>query len=180
MKKIIVIVVLAFIGFLGKAQVDTATIETSDFNIDKSKGSGDIRVLFMRNLSKTLNRDLYFKTPKDSAYLISIAASFNAKGEIDTVLFPKKVSDYTRTVLGLNNKLVEIYKNLDLRRFNYRNQVIMFPLLFVQHDDKNIKLNEGFFNDYKNLWPEFGSILKDKQLVLLDPYIVFYGMISQH
>lgn len=159
-----------------RANAQTENLD-SQLNKIKTDLSQDIRAAVLKIMYATTDRKVYFNSPKDSAYIVSVALSFDHSGRTDTVFFSEKISDHTKKVLGLNSKLVELILEKDFTRFGYRNQVVLFPILFVQHYDKSIKLSPGaFLTDYINLWPNFGSALKYRELVLLEPYINRYGI----
>lgn len=147
-----------------------------EFNIVKDEPRALITKVFLSNR----HQELYDKTPADSVYMLSVAISFDHEGKVDTVLFPKKISEHTRKVFGINHQLIDNFKNFKFSWFKFKNQIVLLPILFAQFQDKNIILSKNFLEDYQNVWPEFGSLLNGKELILLEPYVNYHGRYKYH
>ena len=182
MRKTLLIITLGFAYTFAKAQ-DTSNLDSLQSTLKgiQKETYNDIRAAIVKLFLPNTDKKRYLQTPRDSAYLFSIALSFDPVGKVDTVYFSDKLPPSTKQILGLNDKLIDLIKHEDLSRFNHRNEIVLFPILFIQTLDLSIKIRPGtFLSDYLNLWPKFGSAIENKKLTLLDPYINRYGIAYQH
>lgn len=137
----------------------------------------DIRVPVIKALSKHMmtDNDAFWKKPVEIPYLIAIAISFDASGKAKDVFFSKSLTSAQRQKLRIDSLLITKLKSLDLQEFNYRDEVVMFPILYLDYHAREMTLETGFIKDFTNLWPQFDMATLQKKLTLLDPYYNFYG-----
>jgi len=143
----------------------------------KSVANLDIRVPIIKTLTKHMmeNNDAFWNKPTDVPYLIAIALSFDSSGTVEDIFFSESLSAAKRQMLRLDSALFTTLKALDLHSFNHRDEVVMFPILFLDYHAKQMTLETGFIADYVNLWPQMNIRAKSKKLILLAPYYNRYG-----
>jgi hypothetical protein len=164
-----IILIIVFLCFSQKIVYSNQSIALCS-NTDTIKVNGDVRIGIIKMLGRNLNKVKLFEIPKNNSFLFSISISVNSSGEIEAVDFSPEMSNKVRTVLNINDKLIESLKKIVIKDKKYLNKVLVLPIIFKRITDESIlNLNE-FLTDYDNLWPPAKSHV-DKQIIFLKPFI---------
>lgn len=135
----------------------------------------DIRYELTGMIVRHMDRDLFMSTPPKHAYYFSITLSFDAKGEIDTILFSKYRDSLTFKVMGLNNKLIQAIKNIGPKYKKFHSKLVVIPFLWYDWEKDSILLNNQLLKSIEGFMPAIDGRLKDKQLIILDPMLNQYS-----
>lgn len=131
----------------------------------------DIKVIVAKVMAQNFDVDRLFCTPKNYVHIMSVAVSFNSNGKADTVYFSKKLSQELSAILKSPQSLSKKMKDT-IPAFNeYKNKVIMFPILIMNLDDRVLDYNSGFLKNIENIWPELNEKDRKKPLIMLETYI---------
>jgi hypothetical protein len=133
--------------------------------------SGDIRYRVSYAITKNIDIGLLSKTPKNFAYLFSVALSFNKNGKIDTAYFSKNIDLTLSKVMGLNSSLVSKIKSMNLEYTNYSSKVVIIPFLWYNQSDYCIDYHTGFLKQFENIFPHLNNEHANKSYIVLDPMI---------
>lgn len=103
---------------------DIKVIETK--KPDKKDNKEDIRFVLLQSILKESFLDSMNALPLDEAHLISIAISFDPKGNIDSIYFSSKMSTKLRKFIGDSRQLKILMRNSITKFDRYKNVVILF------------------------------------------------------
>lgn len=141
-----------------------------DIRITPKEKPLDFRIPIIKVIGFNLNAELLHQTPKDYAHITSIAISFDVKGEIDSVYFSKIMTPELKNIL-IPSEMQKKIKDYGLISVDYKNKVILFPIIFIRRSDRKIENRNALLSGYYKMWPELSLKDQEKKLVLLDPYI---------
>ncbi|WP_316797128.1 hypothetical protein [Pedobacter agri] len=138
---------------------------------DKAKNQNDIRLKLNYIITKNMDSELLFKTPKNLAYFFSVSLLFDNNGKIDTVYFSKELSRETKDVMKLDVKLIKRFKMLNWIYKEYSSKLVVLPIYYYRSVDESVSYNYGFLNNIENLFPEVDAKNMKKNWLILDPII---------
>jgi hypothetical protein len=137
---------------------------------DKKDNKEDIRFVLLQSILRESFLDSMNALPLDEAHLISIAISFDPKGNIDSIYFSSKMSTKLWKFIGDSRQLKILMRNSITKFDRYKNVVILFPVLFHYMDHRKIG-KDTFMEEYLQMWPTLSEKDSLKKLILLEPYI---------
>ena len=134
------------------------------------KNEDDIRFVLLMSILQGQFSNRLLNLPTNDAHISSIAISFDVTGTVDSIYFSSKMTTKLKTLLGSVDSLKIVMKKSIKKFNNYKDVVVLFPVLFHQMDHG--KINKGiFFDDYVNLWPNLSVDDRKKKITFLEPYI---------
>ena len=179
MKKLILIIVLLIRNVaLGYAQEKGHAILPPDsISINDQKEPDDIlQFAIIKTIGKHLDLKLLLETPEHHSHIMSIAVVINKEGKIDKVYFSEKMSPDFKKIIKPDAELIHKLRDIPLKFPKYKEKIVILPILFKRMQDASLDYESSFLNDFENIWPSFDVKDKNKQIVLLRPYINIFSL----
>ncbi|MDN3586380.1 hypothetical protein QWY86_06885 [Pedobacter aquatilis] len=154
--------------FFGMCFILTSvSISFSQISIENnSKKIQDVRILALKKLSKYIKNDILFSKQKNTAFLLTLGLSIDSGGNIDDVLF----SATEPKVVIKSVQLTKDFKEIPFKKFDYKNQILILPILFIRPEDDKISNLKEFLNNFSSLWPVIEPN-NTRKILLLEPLI---------
>lgn len=135
----------------------------------------DIRMVIGRLINRNYDSKLLLSTPKNYAHIMSVAISFDLNGQADRVYFSRKISEELAAILKSRELLSkEITDKLPPFK-EYKDRVVLFPIIFYDPYDKELDYKSGFLNHLNGMWPDLNEHDQKKTVVMLDTHLnVFF------
>jgi hypothetical protein len=174
-----IFVLMLFMTFHSLAQAQDKKViveDTSEIIVIETKkpkplkNEDDIRFVLLQSILKGQLLNGLVNLPTDNAHISSIAISFDLNGAVDSIYFSSKMTTKLRYVLGSVNRLKVAMKNSVKKFNNYKNVVVLFPVIFHNMDHRKID-KDIFIEDYLNLWPDLSKEDRKKKIEFLEPYV---------
>ena len=128
----------------------------------------NLRLKIAKAIAQHSDKALLGQTPAGFAYLFSVTLSFDHQGKIDSVYFPRQISENVKKVMKPDAALARRIKDQESTYKIYADKFVFIPVFYHNSADDTLDYRSGFIGAFKNLLPEINTSA-NKQWIILDP-----------